>query len=84
MKNQILSAFKNNQIVVALKNQIVIAFIVVGAIIIAPVIFIVVLIRLAYERGAWAVLARPVSEKLDAAWRWGEAAIARRRVDAVE
>jgi hypothetical protein len=84
MKNQIVAAFKDNQIVVAFKNRIVVAFIVGGAIIIAPVIFIVVLIRVAYVRGAWAALARPVSEKLDAAWRWGEATIARRRVDAVE
>jgi hypothetical protein len=66
-----------------MKNQIVVAFIVSGAIIIAPAIFIVALIRLAYVRGIGAALARPVSEKLDA-WRRGEAVIARRRVDAVE
>jgi hypothetical protein len=66
-----------------MRNQIVVALIVGGAIIIAPAIFIVALIRLAYVRGIGAALARPVSEKLDA-WRRGEAVIARRRADAVE
>jgi len=75
MKNQIVDAFK--------KNQIVVALIVGGAIIIAPAIFIVALIRLANVRGTGAALARPVSQKLDA-WRRGEDVIARRRVDAVE
>jgi hypothetical protein len=70
MKNQIVAAFKQNQIVVAFKNKIVVAFIVGGAIIMAPAIFIVVLIRLAYVHGIGAALARPVSEKLDA-WRRG-------------
>jgi hypothetical protein len=75
MKNQIVDAFK--------KKQIVVALIVGGAIIIAPAIFIVALIRLANVRGTGAALARPFSEKLDA-WRKGEEVIARRRVDAVE
>ena len=75
MKNQIVDAFK--------KKQIVVALIVGGAIIIAPAIFIVALIRLANVRGTGAALARPVSQKLDA-WRRGEDVIARRRVDAVE
>ena len=83
MKNHIVAAFKNNQMVVAFKNKIVVAFIVGGAMIIAPAIFIVALIRLVYALGIGAALARPVSEKLDA-WRRGEAVIASRRVDAAE
>jgi hypothetical protein len=70
MKNQIVSAFKKNQIIVAFKNRIAVIFIVGGAIIIAPAIFVVALIRLAYVRSIGAALARPVSEKLDA-WRRG-------------
>ena len=83
MKKKIVAALKNNQIIVAFKNQIVVAFIVGGAIIIAPAIFIVGVIRLAYARGIGTALTRPVSEKLDA-WRRGDAVIAGRRVDAVE
>ena len=57
-----------NQIVAAFKNQIAIAFIVSGAIIIATPIFIVALIRFARVHGTNAsrVLARPVSERIDA------------------
>jgi hypothetical protein len=83
MKDQIVAAFKKNKIVAAFKNQIVVVFIVGGAIIIAPIIFIVTVIRFAYARGIGEALARPVSEKLDS-WRRGETAIARRRVNAVE
>ena len=70
MKNQIVAVFKKKRIVIAFKNQLVVAFIMGGAIIIAPAIFIVALIRLAYIRGIGAALARPVSEKLDT-WRRG-------------
>lgn len=66
-----------------IKNQIVVAFIAGGAIIIAPAIFIVALVRLANVRGNGTALARPFSEKLDA-WRRGEVVIPGRRVDAVE
>jgi hypothetical protein len=57
-----------NQTVAAFKNQIAIAFIVSGAIIIAIPIFIVAVIRLAGADGinASRLLARPVSQKLDA------------------
>ena len=65
------------------KNQIAVAVIVGGAVIIAPAIFIVALIRLANVRGHGVALARPVSEKLGA-WRRGEVLIANRRTDAVE
>ena len=41
MKNQILAAFKKTQIAVAFKNQIVVAFIVGGALSIAPAIVII-------------------------------------------
>jgi hypothetical protein len=75
MKNQIVAALK--------KTQIVVAFIAGGAIIIAPAIFVVALVRLSYVRGIGAALARPISEKVDA-WRRGEAVIVRRGVDAVE
>lgn len=83
MKDQVVAAFKKNKIVVAFKDQIVVAFIVGGAIIIAPLIFIVTVVRFAYALGIGETLARPVSEKLDA-WRRGDTAIARRRVNAVE
>jgi hypothetical protein len=63
MKNQIVAAFKKNQIAVAFKNQIVVAFIIGGAIIIAPAIVIIALIRLGHERGIGAALARPASHK---------------------
>jgi hypothetical protein len=59
-----------NQIVAVFKNRIAVVFIVGGAIIIAPAIFVVALIRLTYVRRIGAALARPVSEKLDA-WRRG-------------
>ena len=83
MKNKIVAAFKKNKFGVAFKKQIVIAFVVGGAIIIVSAIFIITLIRLVYGRGVGAALARSVSEKLDA-WRRGEAVIAHRRIDAVE
>jgi hypothetical protein len=51
MKNQIVAAFKKKQIAVAFKNQIIVAFLVGGAIIIAPAIVIIALLRLGHERG---------------------------------
>jgi hypothetical protein len=54
MKNQIAAAFK--------KNQIVTAFIVGGAIIIATPIFVFVLIRLVCVLGITAALGRPISK----------------------
>ena len=61
MKDQVVAAFKKNKIVVAFKDQIVVAFIVSGAIIIAPLIFIVTVVRFAYALGIGEALARPVS-----------------------
>jgi hypothetical protein len=60
-----------NQIVAAFKNQIAVAFIAGAAIIIAPAVFIVALVRLARVGGinASRSLTRPVSEKLGAILR---------------
>jgi len=57
-----------NQIVAACKNQIAIAFIVSGAIIIAVPVFLVAVIRLAGADGinASRLLSRPVSKKINA------------------
>jgi hypothetical protein len=72
-----------NQIVAAFKNQIAIAFIVSGGIIIAVPVFIVAVIRLAGVDGinASRSLSRPVSEKLNALRRSETGTIQRRQFD---
>jgi hypothetical protein len=57
-----------NQIVVAIKNQFAVILVVGGGIIIAPVVFIVALVRLARINVSGS-LTKPVSEKLGAILR---------------